>query len=313
MNTVLAIIVFAIVLFVYIHIYHHLKVGNDLDVYEVEFPSKERFEEICSVRQPALFDLQLGDLEDLFKRSNVCGQYSAFDVNIRNLDERKSDEQIFVPLALGAADELLRNGTKNMLSEKNSDFLEETGLVHQMRHNDGFLRPPLVSNCKYDWLVASEGAQTPFRYEVSYRTFFAVNEGSVKVKLAAPKSGKFLYTNKDYNNFEFRSPINPWDVQPQYKADFNKIKCLELSLQPGKVFYLPAYWWYSIEFAADSSVSVFNYSTYMSNLSILHLHFISFLQRNNTKHKLAKVSDTSGEVEVASGVKQDNSINTSNQ
>jgi len=291
MNTLLAIIVFAIVLFVYIHIYHHLKVGNDLDVYEVEFPSKDRFEEICNVRQPALFDLQLGDIDEIFKRDNVCGQYNAFDVSIRNLDEPKADEQIYVPLALGAADELLKNGTKNLLSERNNDFLEETGLIHQMRHNDGFLRPPLVSNCKYDWLIASEGAQTPFRYEVNYRTCFVVNEGTVKVKLAAPKSGKYLYTNKDYNNFEFRSPINPWNVQPQYKADFNKIKCLEVTLTPGKVFYLPAYWWYSFEFSANSSVSMFGYSTYMSNLSIVHLHFIAFLQRNNTKHKLAKVSE----------------------
>lgn len=292
MNTLLAIVVFAIVLFVYIHIYHHLKVGNDLDVYEVEFPSKDRFEEICGVRQPALFDLQMGDIDELFKRAKVCGQYSAFDVNIRNLDEHTSDDQIYVPLALGAADELLKSGTKSLLSENNSDFLEETGLVHQMRHNDGFLRPPLVSNCKYDWLIASDGARTPFRYEVNYRTCLVVNEGLVKVKLAAPKSGKYLYTNKDYNNFEFRSPINPWEVQPQYKSDFNKIKCLEINLAPGKVFYLPAYWWYSLEFTANSSVCRFSYSTYMSNLSIVHLHFVSFLQRNNTKHKLAKVSET---------------------
>jgi len=295
MNTVLAIIVFTIVLFIYIHIYHHLKVGNDLDVYEVEFPSKDRFEEICGVRQPSLFDLTLGDLNELFKRDNICEQYSAFDVSIRNLDERKSDEQIYVPLALGVAQELIKSGTKNMLSEKNNDFLEETGLIHQMRHNDGFIRPPMVSNCKYDWLVASEGTQTPFRYEVSYRTCFVVNEGNVKIKLAAPKSGKYLYTNKDYNNFEFRSPINPWDVQPQYKADFNKIKCLELNLIPGKVFYLPAYWWYSIEFGSDTSISMFSYNTYMSNLSILHLHFMAFLQRNNTKHMLAKVTETNME------------------
>lgn len=293
MNTILGIVVFAIVLFIYLHIYHHIKVSNDLDVYEVDFPSKDRFEEICEVRQPALFDLVLGDLSSLFARDNIDNQYSAFDVNIRNLSEKKADNQLYVPLALGAVNELLsKEDGSNILTEHNEEFLEETGLVHHMRHNDEFLRPSMVSNCKYDWQFASNGARTPFRFEVNYRTYFVVNEGSIKIKLAPPKATKYLYTNKDYDNFEFRSPINPWEPQAQYKADFNKIKCLEVTLCPGKVFYIPAYWWYSIEFTSKSSLCKFGYSTYMSNLSILPYHFMSFLQRNNTTHKLAKLAET---------------------
>ena len=54
MNPLLATVVFAVVLFVYIHIYHHVKVSNDLEVYEVDSPSKERLEEICDIRQPGV-------------------------------------------------------------------------------------------------------------------------------------------------------------------------------------------------------------------------------------------------------------------
>lgn len=290
MNPILGTIIFAIVLFVYIHIYHHLKVSNDLDVYEVDFPSKENFEEICDVRQPALFDMELGDLSKICSIASVANQYKAFDVCIRNVSERKADDQIYVPLALGAAIELVSAGKGNsVLSENNTDFLTETGLVHQMKHNDGFLRPPMVSSCKYDWQFAAAGTRTPFRYEIGYRNYLTVNEGSLKIKLAPPKSSKYLYGIKDFDNTEFRSPVDPWEPQPQYKADFSKIKCLEITLTPGKVFYIPAYWWYSVEFAPNTSLCFFSYSTYMSTLSTIHYHIMSLLQRSNTRNRFAKV------------------------
>ena len=66
--------------------------------------------------------------------------------------------------------------------------------------------------------------------------------------MTPPRSSKYLYPIKDYDNFEFRSSINPWNVQDQYKKDFDKIKCLELTLEPGKILFIPAYWWYSLKF-----------------------------------------------------------------
>ena len=42
--------------------------------------------------------------------------------------------------------------------------------------------------------------------------------------------------NQTYENFEFISPVNVWDVQPQYKADFNKVIIVSISLTLGKFF-----------------------------------------------------------------------------
>ena len=39
------IFVFCIVLFLYIHIFFHLKTSDDLEVYEIDQPSKEKLEE----------------------------------------------------------------------------------------------------------------------------------------------------------------------------------------------------------------------------------------------------------------------------
>ena len=42
-------LIFCIVLFLYLHIFFHLKTINDLEVYEVEEPSKDKLEEICDM------------------------------------------------------------------------------------------------------------------------------------------------------------------------------------------------------------------------------------------------------------------------
>jgi hypothetical protein len=93
----------------------------------------------------------------------------------------------------------------------------------------------------------------------------------------------------DFENFEFRSPVNPWTIQRQYKADFDKIKTLEIELIPGKIIYIPAYWWYSIKFVEPlSSVCVFKYRTYMNTVAILPRLCMKTLQRQNTKREVVK-------------------------
>jgi hypothetical protein len=98
-----------------------------------------------------------------------------------------------------------------------------------------------------------------------------------------------LYTNYDYENFEFTSPINPWNPQPKYIADFDKVKCLEFTLLPGKTFFIPAYWWYSIKFNdSNTSISCFRYKTYMNNISIIPYIFMHLLQLQNVKRNVVK-------------------------
>ena len=68
------------------------------------------------------------------------------------------------------------------------------------------------------------------------RNFFIILDGEATVKLTPPKNSKYLYTEKDYDNFEFKSPVNPWDPQKEYENDFNKIKCLDVKLNRGKLY-----------------------------------------------------------------------------
>ena len=294
MNIIFSTLIFCLVLFIYLHVYFHLKKSDDLELYEIEMPSKTKLEEICDIRQPVVFNFENARLSESCQRLNVLDTYGAFDVKIRNVKDLSEDSEMcisemYIPLAFSSALKVLREDVKETyISENNSDFLEETGLIKVFAYNDDFLRPAMVSNCMYDFICAAEHCKTPFRYEVNYRNYFLVTEGAVKIKLAPPKSTRYLSPIKDYENFEFRSPVNPWQVQRKYLMDFDKIKCLEINVLKGQIIFIPAYWWYSMDFAKETSLCSFKYRTYMNNVAIMPQLSMRFLQRQNVKRNVVQ-------------------------
>lgn len=280
--------IFCIVLFLYLHIQFHLKTSNDLEMYEIEETSKDKLEEICDLRQPVLFDFDNKKILDTTNKTYLINNYHAFEIKIRSVNDA-TDAELYVPLSLHSSMKLFdEDKNASYFSENNADFLQETGVKKNLQYNDEFLRPYMVSNCDYDIMMASENTWTPFRYEINYRNYFVVTEGSCQIKLAPPQSIKYLNPCYDYENFEFRSPVNPWNVQPKYVADFDKIKCLEFTLQKGKTIFIPAYWWYSIKLHKDTSISCFRYRTYMNNLAITPYIALHALQLQNVKRDVVK-------------------------
>lgn len=285
MNIIYIILVFCLVLFFYLHVFFHLKTSDDLEVYEIDNPSKEKLEEICDLRQPILFEYSNERILDTCKRTNILDNYGAFDVKLRNIkDTPKEETGLHIPIAYSNALKIVNDDTEEKyLVENNMDFLEETSMIKSFKYNDNFLRPYMISSSNYDFLIATEGLKTPFKYELNYRNYILVCEGDIKIKLAPPKSSKYLYQEKDYENFEFTSPINPWNVQSQYKADFDKIKCLNISMKKGQILFIPAYWWYSIEFGENTSIATFKYKTYMNTVAISPHIIMNLLQSQNVK------------------------------
>ncbi len=288
MNIVFNIVMFCTVLFIYLHVHYHLKTSNDLDVYEIDLPTKTKLEEICDLRQPIIFKFDADSIIDTFQCNRVLDTYGAFDVKIRNVKDNTDDSEMYIPLAFISAIKVIKEDTNaSYISENNIEFIEETGLSKKFAHNDEFLRPPMVSNCMYDFIFASNCCKTPFRYDVNYRNYYLVTEGEVTIKLTPPKSTKYLCSKNDYDNFEFRSNVNPWQVQEQYKVDFNKIKCLEVTLTKGNIIFIPAFWWHSMSFSRNTSLCSFKYRTYMNNVAIIPRIVMRFLQRQNVKRIIA--------------------------
>jgi hypothetical protein len=219
--------------------------------------------------------------EENTSKNHLINNYHAFEIKLRNTKEKECS---YLPLQMNDAIKLF-NEDKNeaYVTENNKEFLEETGAIKSLQYNDEYLRPYMVSNCNYDVMLGSEGVKTPLRYEINYRTFFIVTQGSVKIKLTPPKNSKYLEATSDYENFEFRSTVNPWTYDSQAKYKF-----MEVELTIGKTIYIPAYWWYSIEFHKESSITCCRYRTYMNNVAIIPNVFMYALQNQNIKLDIMK-------------------------
>ena len=289
MEIIIGFFIFCLALFIYLHVQFHLKTSEDLEMYEVEQPSKDKLEEICDLRQPVIFDFDCQKIVESSNKSYISNNYNAFEIKIRNVKETDPNSELYIPLPFHAANKLFNEDSNaTYFSENNGDFLEETGVIKSLKYNDEYLRPYMVSNCNYDIMMGSANTCSPFRYEINYRNYYLLTEGSAQIKLAPPHSIRYLYPNYDYENFEFRSPVDPWSPQPKYIADFDKMKCLEFTLTPGKTLYIPAYWWYSIKFNKNTSISCFNYRTYMNNIAVAPYIGMHALQIQNVKRNIVK-------------------------
>ena len=293
MKYLIGILIFCLVLFFYLHIYFHLKTSNDLEVYTIERPSKEKLEEICDLRQPVTFKYINDELCSTLTLEKINANYSAFDLKIRGNEDDSDKTELYLPLVFGETYALLKKDEgNNYFTENNYEFLSETGLLRTFRHNDLFLRPPLVSKCIYDLCAGSKGMTTPLRYNMNYRNYIYVVEGEISVKLVSPAAGRYLRGEKDYDNFEFRSPMNPWNIQEEYKREYNKTKSLEIKLMAGDIVFVPAYWWYSVRYDHLSTLCFFNYRTYMNTCAISPHIIISWLQSQNIKRDIVEKVNT---------------------
>jgi len=336
---VISIFIFCIVLFLYLHIHFHLKRSNDLEVYEIEQPSKQRLEEVCDIRQPTTFEFYNEQLLTQLSYQAIHTSYRAFDIHVRDVSKMSTstnkangtddktkiqqkgtehDPVLYIPVTFKIAHEVLKKDSEmKYFSEHNTDFIDETGLIKIFQLNDEFLRPYMVSTCMYDILMASTGTTTPLRYEVNYRNYFLVTQGRVKILLIPPKDTRYLYPINDYDILEFRTPVNPWKVQPEYQDDFDKIKTLEVELFQGMVMFIPAYWWYSIQFIVpETSVCSFKYRTHMNTISIAPQLFLNVLQNMNMKRdtleKRAFIKNQFQETTLSAKPPERNTDNTDN-
>ena len=233
-----------LVVVIYLHIRFHLKISNELEVHEIRKPTKKEFEEICDFRQPVKMAIgnEISKIGDLF-----VGM-----IHIRNVEQSPS----YVNVDLETADRIFeQDERKRYISERNT---KQGGY-----DADTFLRPPLCAFRYYDLMRGSKNVSTPFRYELYYRHFLYVAEGSVEVIIATPNTSEVVDVIKDLDIFEFRTNDNPWDSKTSFRTK-------KLLLSSGDLLYIPAYWWYSIKYMETSDrLYSFKYHTYASVCAML--------------------------------------------
>ena len=266
MNLATIVTIGSVIVF-YIHIMFQLNTNDDLELYEIAFPSKEKLEEVCNFKQPVLFDYT----EDtILECMQACKECSEFDVIVYDKKYKKSI------VTLEKAYTLF---DKNYAMYDNENFLKESLLKRHFENTDLLLRPPLVSTIHYDILMGSDQYTTRLQYKNYFRNYFFVSNGSVTIKLAPPRNTQFLNELKKYETQEYYSVLNPWKEK-------TKVKFLEIVVPKGKLLHIPAYWWYSIKLEKDACVCVFHYRTIMNVVAVLPELGLGLLQRQNTKVKV---------------------------
>lgn len=295
---IVMIFVFFTVLFIYIHIYHHYKTSNDFEIYDIDNITKERLTEICELKQPFIFNF--GDPESKIYDTNLYNlpsQYDPFELNICTSTPSEGETQTdSVPLSLDKAIELFDKDDESVkyYSDDNYEFLSESGLLKKITIDDYILRPYMGCNRIYDILTGSLNGYTPLRYEVNDRNYFMVVNGYIDVILIPPKYTKYLRSQPNYETFEFNSLIDVWNIQEKYSQEYKKSKSIQITINTGKVLYIPPYWWYSIRFHKKSSVTSLKYRTYMNNVAILPYICTHYLQMLNTKKNIIENKKTIG-------------------
>jgi hypothetical protein len=243
----------AVVIFIYLHVAFQLKTSNEFELFESEF-SKEKLEEICSFKQPVLFNHTF-DID--------MSPYEKYDVVVYDSCYKKKIMPLKKALRL-----------KNHVGCDNHDFIKDT-----INHYPDELQPPLVTTIKYDYLFGSN-VSTRLQYKNYERNYFIVINGNMKVKLSPPKQKKFLNEIKQYESQDFYSKIDPWKDP--------KVHFLECTVSKGQMIYIPPYWWYSFQLEKDTRVCIVHYRTAMNVVSILPELVLGYIQKQNIRVKITR-------------------------
>jgi len=297
MNVLINILIFFIVLFLYIHITSQYKKSQDLEIYEMDYINNKQLQEVCDLKQPILFNYsQINPefIEDVTIDTLIV--QGSHDINIKDINDYWKEEQSidYVVLPFQSSHNLMVTDTSSkFFTENNDEFIQESGFSKKFHENDTFLKPDFSPITKFDVCMGSKNTVTPLRYHTNFRHFLCVNSGKITIKLTPWKSQKYLHMIKDYDNYEFRSLINVWNTQPQYKNDMDKIKFLEFDVNPGYMVYIPPFWFYSIKFSSNSDnlVCGFTYNSIMNCIANIPNYFLYFIQQNNIKKKVMRTLD----------------------
>ena len=290
MYIIINILILLITIFLYINIYFNLNTSNYLEIYEIDNISKEKFEELCNIKQPLFFDSLNLNMNITFPDINIDylkNIYGNFDIYLFD----NSNSNIGLPINLITACDLFNKDlSTNYISEYNYNFLEETTLIKTFKSYDFFLRPTNLTNSFYDLIFGSKNSYSKLKYTLNYRNIFYINDGIVEITLTPPCNKKFLYVNNFNDELEYYSDVDIFNVNDKYKKDFNKVKFLRKILKKGQFIMIPAYWLYSIKILENNTViSSYKYRTYSNNLAILPNILHNFLKRNNIKRNFIKV------------------------
>jgi hypothetical protein len=271
METLYAIVIFILMLIIYSQILFQNKKGDDLEIYEIDYTNNTDLNKSANLKQPIIFEFSsfVSTLKD-YSLKFLAAEYGSFDIFVKEPEDYHSDRPVNTAvIELAASESLMKTDTSSKYySNQNQSFIYETGLDKYFKQLDKHLQPMFSIFSKYDILFGSSGTTTPLTYHTYERRFIYVNGGKISVKMTPWRSNKYMVVNKDYENYEFASPLNVWNPQDNYRTGFQKMKFLDFVVHSGNILYIPPFWYYSIKIEDDDGLLyMMDYGSPMNILS----------------------------------------------
>jgi hypothetical protein len=287
MDIIYGTITFILVAIIYLHIVSQYKKGTDLEIYETDFVDAISLQNTCNVMQPVIFKW-ISNTSSPIKFM----EGSKFVMQVKDTNEYYSQgihNPDSISLLSASLVKLLRKDTKaHYFSESNQTFIEDSGFLKTPKYIelDKVLKPPNTVQSEYDLLTGSKDTCAPMRYHTKTRKFMYVATGHIRVKMATWKSHEWLHEIRDFENYDFRSPYNVWTPNNDLE---DILQFLEFDVYKGFVFYIPAFWWYSIKYMeSDTVIMEYNYSTLVNKLAFVFDSCQYYLQQQNITTKATK-------------------------
>ena len=272
---IIAAIIFICVALLFFHLQRELRTSTDAEMYEIDYESAAKLEEVANIRQPFVFSGE-GLADEVFSYTEinhiVKTTGGVFAVSVKDSRDYNTTEITvpFIASPIRTVASVIETDTQSRyFSESNSEFLEEAGASKIVNKLDTFLRPPMAIQTTHDLIFGSHKTTTPLRYITDHVHYIAVTRGSLNVKLVPPNHSAALHEVCDYENYEFRSHVNIWNVQDVYKTEMNTVRIIDACVDAGNIISIPPYWWFSIQFAGETGENValtYTYNTISSKL-----------------------------------------------
>ena len=273
---IVSIVIFCIVLLFYLHVMFHLKVNNDLDVYDLGVVDKDNLEKACNLRQPLKLRCLFPELKEMLTVDAMKRDHGHQTVNVINVEDNS-----ILPLRFEKALDLFNNDEAGSYhSMENSDFINLTGLNKSFASGDDYLKPSLAINTKHDLIWSSNCGSTRLGYTLDYRNYYYVTQGKCVIRLFPPSATQ-LRCAPDYGRFEFVSPINPFVPNDKYTSVLMHCQYTDVFLEENDMIFVPPYWRHAIKLIDTCCIAVYRYATIMSSLSIAPHLVRHVLQRHN--------------------------------
>ena len=262
MKSIVYITIFLLCIVLYIHIYYHLKVSDEENIFEIDYTDKVNLEEVCNLRQPFTMEIENTlnmKSEQLKSRLNIVHQK-------RQKEEKGTTEN-------DDADKSDKNEDNDIVtkiySEHNKEILSDETIQTSIKSFEKLIIPEFTIQNVYDILVSDENFSTPFVSNFNHRNYLYFSEGNATIQFVSHKHNDKLEHHIDYELLQKVST----DVPSRVKG----VTIKSINVKAGEFVYIPPRWWYSINFKSRSLVVKFQYKTVMNIIAHTPMYIYSYI------------------------------------